>query len=743
MLRPNIQITSVRIRLFRGGGFLLGLLLATLPVLGGAALKPPHLYVPYLPGASIKVDGRLNEAAWSHAFTTSVFYQTSPGTNVPPSRRTVLKLFHGDRNLYIGIHCEDPDPTMIQRRRFKRDGNPGSTEGVFLALDPSGNAQKAIFIMITPMGDVDDGLIDLVTGSTSLDLDIEFRSATRIGRTGYDVELAIPFASLPIPSRAEAGPEQWCLACQRYIPRKDFEIDDLVPSNRASTNPKDSVAMASLDHLPRRASKAWHFLPSFVASLQRSQNEAPGDASHDEARKGSLELTGWWTPGPATQVKFTLNPDFSQVEADAPYQRVNIRFPVFIPEKRPFFLDPNDPFSTNFQLVNTRAIIDPIAGLRASTNQGPYGLYLLSALERDTPAERFGLAGSPQDTSWNFLAANHTGELGRYTLLATSMDRGGAFNRVVSLSGNPRLAGIQFNLEAVKSFTRLPGPGVSEGDAILASANYKLGPEWALSGQYQTLSPQFQALSGYVPDVGIRQAYGNLSWDHKPTAPGAFFREIYAYVDALKDWQWDGSTRTETQETGLNLTVPHQIQLQLGRSIGREQFSGSFFNQTSSAIYCNWMEHPMFQIGGNVQWGQDVIYSATPARQGRFQQESLSLLQSLGSVNLTNQWTDYEIRDIGGSWGAREAYLQSKLEFIFGQGMSFTVNYQWDHAQWADENLDNPTGYIQILFNYRPSAFTQFYVGFNRFRNDQKTLAGIWMLRHEEDNLFLKLAYFL
>ena len=61
----------------------------------------------------------------------------------------------------------------------------------------------------------------------------------------------------------------------------------------------------------------------------------------------------------------TINPDFSQIEADANRLTVNERFAIFFPEKRPFFLEGAEIFSTPRNLVHTRQIIDPSGGVRA------------------------------------------------------------------------------------------------------------------------------------------------------------------------------------------------------------------------------------------------------------------------------------------------------------------------------------------------------------------------------------------
>ncbi|MBP1604530.1 MAG: hypothetical protein H6Q09_1702, partial [Acidobacteria bacterium] len=66
----------------------------------------------------------------------------------------------------------------------------------------------------------------------------------------------------------------------------------------------------------------------------------------------------------------TINPDFSQVEADVAQLDVNQRFALFYPEKRPFFLEGIDYFVTPIQSVFTRTVADPYYGVKVTGKQG-------------------------------------------------------------------------------------------------------------------------------------------------------------------------------------------------------------------------------------------------------------------------------------------------------------------------------------------------------------------------------------
>ncbi len=56
-------------------------------------------------------------------------------------------------------------------------------------------------------------------------------------------------------------------------------------------------------------------------------------------------MSARWGVTPNLSLNAALNPDFSQVEADAAQLDVNTRFALFYPEKRPFFQEGADFFA--------------------------------------------------------------------------------------------------------------------------------------------------------------------------------------------------------------------------------------------------------------------------------------------------------------------------------------------------------------------------------------------------------------
>ena len=81
----------------------------------------------------------------------------------------------------------------------------------------------------------------------------------------------------------------------------------------------------------------------------------------------------------------TANPDFSQVESDAQQFSFDPRQEIFFSEKRPFFLDGIEQFTTPNQLIYTRRIIQPVAAAKLTGKAFGTDLALLTAVD-DRPA---------------------------------------------------------------------------------------------------------------------------------------------------------------------------------------------------------------------------------------------------------------------------------------------------------------------------------------------------------------------
>ena len=94
----------------------------------------------------------------------------------------------------------------------------------------------------------------------------------------------------------------------------------------------------------------------------------------------------------------TVNPDFAQIEADD--EVINLSdYPVYLTEKRPFFLEGASIFDTPIELFYSRRIADPEAGAKISGKVGSVKLMALAARNKNQEhdQEDFGVLRLKRD----------------------------------------------------------------------------------------------------------------------------------------------------------------------------------------------------------------------------------------------------------------------------------------------------------------------------------------------------------
>jgi hypothetical protein len=85
--------------------------LTALCLLAGVAIaqQPPKRYACHRAPSEIRVDGRLDDAAWKRAAWTDAFVDIQGASQPQPRFRTRAKMLWDDEYLYVGAELEEPD----------------------------------------------------------------------------------------------------------------------------------------------------------------------------------------------------------------------------------------------------------------------------------------------------------------------------------------------------------------------------------------------------------------------------------------------------------------------------------------------------------------------------------------------------------------------------------------------------------------------------------------------------------
>ena len=354
------------------------------PAAKGAFVLPPEKANPVTIPRFEKpplIDGKLDEEIWKTAAVLKDFYQIQPGDNIAPSKPTEVLIGYDPKFLYIAFKVTD-EPDKIRSTIAKRD-NIFNDDYVGFMLDTFNDQRKAFECFFNPLGIQADGMLTEGRGE-DFSVDILMESKGIIHETGWTVEVSIPFKSL----RFEAGKGKlWGAHFFRRIKRFENELNSWMPFNRSiSSNLSQEGKLAGLEGLA--VERTIEIIPSATVSesgrFVRAYTPLPGvlDPGRilNEPLRFDLGLTAKFIPSPGMTIDLAINPDFAQVEADQIVVTANQRFPIFYPEKRPFFLEGIDVFRTPITIVHTRSIVDPDIAVKTTGKSGrnTFGLMVAS-----------------------------------------------------------------------------------------------------------------------------------------------------------------------------------------------------------------------------------------------------------------------------------------------------------------------------------------------------------------------------
>lgn len=344
--------------------------------------------------ASIVIDGRPDEEVWKRAAVFKDFYQTGPGYNTAPSKPTEVYMMYDEKNLYVAFKCWD-EKDKIRATVAKRD-NLGSEDNVRMWLDTYDDRRRAYVLWFSPLGIQQDGIYTEGKGA-DFSVDIVMESKGVIEDWGWSVEVKIPFKSL----RYAAGKgKNWGFSAARTIQRFNGEFDQWLPDDRDISGflikhgritgldeikyertlevvPSITVSQTSLRKrtIPR---VGFDVFGEFDPIFNPIGVQDPGKFTNDPI-KNEIGVNLKYTLSPNVTLDAAINPDYAEIEADAPVIAANQRFPIFFQEKRPFFLEGKDIFESPLQPFYSRTIVDPDYAVKLSGKKGKTSFGFLAA----------------------------------------------------------------------------------------------------------------------------------------------------------------------------------------------------------------------------------------------------------------------------------------------------------------------------------------------------------------------------
>lgn len=703
------------------------------PVVDGAGA--PNFVIPRFEEAVV-IDGRLDEPAWSRAVRLTGFSEYRPVDRQRAAERTEVLVWYSPDALHFGVIAYDSEPGSIRATSADRD-SLDREDSIRIYLDTFNDRRRAFVFGVNPLGAQEDGVQTegafnagrMMGGSVDLSPDYQFDSRGQITETGYQVEIRIPFKSLRYPTTPGA---KWGLNILRKTQRTGRE-DTWTDAQRVASFLAQAGTMEGLSDMRRGV------VTEFQPFVTGASNGVRGDDG--TFRREAIDIE----PGANLRLGFTnlsidatINPDFSQVESDAAQVTVNERFALFFAEKRPFFLEGIELFSTPGQLVYTRRIAEPLGGVKLTGKVGKTGIAFLAARDDAGPRDAWVTLGRVRrDVGTDSLAG----------VTYTDRTEANRFNRVVAADARLVFKKLYYALGQVGGSWTNDGRRTRSAPMFQAEFD-RTARRWGFNYRLTGFGNRFEAQSGFVPRSNIVEfsAFNRLSYYG---TRGALVEGVTVFFGPTRIWNWNKFLSENAIEGGESLNISATLRggwslsARPARSfahlvVSRSRRYVSVVNGTASVTT------PIFaKVNGRVEvrTGGAIIFAE--AVEGRETRVTASLaVRPTTSTRIEGSFVRSQLRRASdGSAFARATIPRIKVEFQPKRSLFFRMISEYRSEKSRPFESTSRGLRTDWLLSFEPTPGTVAFFGYGMSQERDPARFGSDQLERTSDGFFVKLAY--
>jgi hypothetical protein len=383
-------------------------------ILPGVSLSAQRSVLAHPMDQSIVIDGIHEPAKWAGADSATGFIQMEPSPGDPSSESTVCYVGFDGENIYLSVNLYQS--AEVQAKIMNRDVLSKGDDGFVLLIDPYNDNRSGYGFWTNAVGTQTDFRINDDGQNVDVNWDTEWKSASSVHEGGWTLEMSIPFRSLQF----KPGSVTWGINFGRVV-RSHFETSYWSGTMTSDFRISQGGKLTGIS-LPEPKGKLTIFP---YGSVSYENNEITGV---EDKVKPDAGTDVKWQITPNITFDGTVNPDFATVEADQ--EQINLtRYEINYPEKRLFFQEGNEMYSTRIRTFYSRRIQDILYGAKLN---GKTGKYNFNALNVRTLQSGYG----EEPPSFFTTARVKRDFLGSSTVGITAVDRRNDSSCVTSFSGD-------------------------------------------------------------------------------------------------------------------------------------------------------------------------------------------------------------------------------------------------------------------------------------------------------------------
>ena len=697
-----------------------------------AAQTAPDFNIPRITNPPT-IDGVVEANEWKEATRIPVNIEVEPGDNLEAQVFAEALLMENGEALYIAYIAEDPEPNQI--RGFYQDRDTGwNGDWIGITLDTFNDERRAFGFYVNPLGVQMDSIHDDVNQREDESWNGIWDSVGQITENGYTVEVSIPLKQLRF---AETDSIQtWGVEILRQYPRDRVTMISSQEMDRDVSCYLCQISkMQGFDDL--EPTRNLEIIPTVTALSIENRDPIIDDWEREDFDpEGSLDVR--WGITQDIYLNATINPDFSQVEADSTRLDVNNTFSLFFPERRTFFLDGADYFDTYENLVHTRNIASPEYGLKLTGKTGDHTYGVVAANDETTsfiiPKSLSSRIASIKDMKSKVAIGRYRMDLfENSTIGALVTDRRGSGykNTVVSIDASLRPTDSDtISIQSMYSSSDYPlmiqdqysqESSISDHSYVIEYQHNDRRWDWRLG--YYDWGDDFRADLGFINRVDFKHIVATVGHTWRWDGDG-FFSRIRFAADYDRTEDQSGLRLEEETEFFLNMDGPKQSYLN-GLFGGSETYwNGKYFDEQFNMINVGFSPTPNLTISSLIRYEDVVDFANT--RLGYSKRWGPRIRYRFGRhflLDVGHQFQDFE-SDREHLFSANLTDVRATYQFDTRSFLRLTIQYadrerNQDNYLYPIEGRSRDLG-AQLLYSYKVNAATRFFFGYSDsgFQND-------------------------
>ena len=677
----------------------------------------------------IILDGIISEDEKRNSKIATIDFEQEPGDNIPTKLQSEVFITYTDTFIYFGVKAYGNPENIRGQIKPRDEADYANEDMIFLRLDPFGDSRSNYILGSNAFGSqVDLRVKNATSEEDSFDSSYNavFETKSSVVDDGYILEFKVPINSLPYPP----GKNQiWNFNISRvFTLNGTFYRSQTQPYDRSDPcwvcQVTDKLIMNDIVYKGKT-----ELLPYVSSNISGQRQTVYTDPIEYGKIKGDVGIGLNYDFSPSSSIEATINPDFSQIEADRTQIDINSSFALDYPELRPFFNKGMDLLKFMDRGFYSRTINSPSFSSKFVNLGKKSGTILLSAVDEVSPY----LVGG-EDKSYSGSGGISYVNSFRHQRLINDVSKYGIFttNRYYKEGGYGNLIGIdglftfntiwRFQFEFSKNFNKEPVANWIESEETFLDKTVKLDGEefkgsasyirlsrdtehWNTNIFYKGISPGFRADVGFVPRINRRLV--SIYHGYEAFYDKKYLKEFSTSLRGDISYNYDNKLKAKNFDFNISIKTFEKIEIAYvyEYNLIRNYLNVDFKNYGMSGLGIIGFptENLTFLFEGTI--GKQIAFNEDVPKIGRQENIFLSLSYKVGNnINLNSSINYSRLENLDNKKAIYDGYISRlSLRYQFNNDLSLRLVSEY--------NKFNDTFLFQPLLKWNPNPSTIFYIG--------------------------------